>query len=77
MHSTTDVRPAFRLPENMPSTTLPRRVIHESSRALASDGATPGLVERDGIEKAKGDVRHMLVNVRVAGVPGLISKAGN
>ena len=74
---TTDVRPPIRQPENLSSTQLPRRVIHESSRALASDGATPGLVERDGMEKAKGDVRHMLVNVRVAGVPGPISKSGN
>ena len=40
-------------------------------------GATPGLVERDGMEKAQGDVRHILVNVRVAGVPGPISKSGN
>ena len=79
MRSTTNVRPPFRQPENMSSTTLSgdEESAHESRRALASDCATPGLVERDGFEEAKGGVWHILRIARMAGMPGKISKSGN
>ena len=78
MRSTTNVRPPFRQPENIPSTLSGyEKFAHESNGALASDCATPGFVERDGFEETKGGVWHILRIARMAGMPGQISKPGN
>ena len=79
MRSTTNVRPPFRQPENMSSTTLSgdEKFAHDSNRALASDCATPGLVERDGFEEPKEGAWHILGIARMAGMLRKFSKFGN